>query len=89
MTRNGDGFGGWAEQAPFDAIIVTAAPAEVPPALIEQLKPGGRLVIPLGQSSATQTLYLIEKLNDRAVNRRPILAVRFVPLTREKSGRPQ
>lgn len=89
VTRIGDGFRGWPEQAPFDSIIVTAAPPEVPPALIEQLKPGGRLVIPLGQSGATQTLYLIEKLKDGAVNRRSVLAVRFVPLTREKAGRSQ
>jgi protein-L-isoaspartate(D-aspartate) O-methyltransferase len=87
VTRIGDGFRGWPEQAPFDSIIVTAAPPEVPPALIEQLKPGGRLVIPLGQSGATQTLYVIEKLKDGGVNRRAVLAVRFVPFTREKPGR--
>jgi protein-L-isoaspartate(D-aspartate) O-methyltransferase len=89
VTRIGDGFRGWPEQAPFDAIIVTAAPPEVPPALMEQLKPGGRLVIPLGQSGATQTLYLIEKLSDSTVNRRAVLAVRFVPFTREKPARSQ
>ncbi len=80
-TRIGDGYQGWPEAAPFDGIIVTAAPDHVPPRLIEQLKPGGRLVIPVGPRSA-QELLLIEKGADgRAVTRRTI-AVRFVPLTR-------
>jgi protein-L-isoaspartate(D-aspartate) O-methyltransferase len=80
-TRIGDGFLGWPERAPFDSIIVTAAPADVPPELTRQLKPGGRLVIPLGPESGAQTLYVIEKRLDGGVVRRPVLAVRFVPLT--------
>ena len=83
VTRIGDGYRGWPERAPFDSIIVTAAAPDVPPALLEQLKPGGKLVIPLGQSGGAQTLYLLEKLQDGSVTRRPVLAVRFVPLTRK------
>jgi protein-L-isoaspartate(D-aspartate) O-methyltransferase len=80
-TRIGDGYRGWPEHAPFDSIIVTAAAPEVPPALAEQLKTGGRLVIPLGSESGAQTLYLMDKQNDGKLTRRAILAVRFVPLT--------
>ena len=81
VTRVGDGYQGWPEQAPFDAIIVTAAPQDIPPPLAAQLKAGGRLVIPLGSSSGVQTLYLAEKQQDGNLLRRPVLAVRFVPLT--------
>jgi protein-L-isoaspartate(D-aspartate) O-methyltransferase len=80
-TRIGDGFAGWPEEAPFDAIIVTAAPEDVPPALTAQLKPGGALVIPLGSQSGVQTLYAMRKDADGKLTRRPVLAVRFVPLT--------
>ncbi len=81
-TRIGDGYLGWPEAAPFDGIIVTAAPDHVPPRLIEQLKPGGRLVIPVGPQRAVQELLVIEKApNGSAITRRTI-AVRFVPLTR-------
>ena len=79
--RIGDGYRGWPEQAPFDSIIVTAAPAEVPAELTRQLKPGGKLVIPLGPRFGAQTLYVIEKQADGKLVRRPVLAVRFVPLT--------
>ena len=83
-TRTGDGYKGWPEAAPFDGIIVTAAPDHVPPALVEQLKPGGRLVIPVGPLALGQDLMLIRKDADgRTVSRRTI-AVRFVPLTRER-----
>lgn len=78
--RTGDGYYGWPEAAPFDAIIVTAAASHVPPALVEQLKPGCRLVIPLGV--AFQSL-LLEKQTDGSVAAREILPVRFVPLTGE------
>jgi protein-L-isoaspartate(D-aspartate) O-methyltransferase len=88
MTRIGDGFRGWAEQAPFDSIMVTAAPREVPQPLIDQLKPGGRLVVPVGGQAAGQSLLLIEKRADGTVARRNVLAVRFVPLT-DKAGRQQ
>lgn len=81
-TTVGDGHRGWPEQAPFDAILVTAAPAEVPAALIDQLRPGGRLVIPCGapNDGDGQMLEVIEKSPDGAVQRTPKLAVRFVPL---------
>jgi protein-L-isoaspartate(D-aspartate) O-methyltransferase len=81
-TRTGDGYMGWPEAAPFDGIVVTAAPDHVPPRLVEQLKPGGRLVIPVGPHRWTQELLVIEAGRDgRALTRRTI-AVRFVPLTR-------
>jgi protein-L-isoaspartate(D-aspartate) O-methyltransferase len=83
-TRVGDGYRGWPEAAPFDAIIVTAAPDHVPPALVAQLKPGGRLVIPVGPTTFAQELLVIRKDSDgRAVTQRT-LPVRFVPLTRER-----
>lgn len=81
QTRVGDGYYGWPEAAPFDAIIVTAAASHVPPPLIKQLKPGGRIVIPLGSQFLTQYLMLVEKLPDGSVTTRQILPVRFVPLT--------
>jgi len=83
VTRVGDGYRGWPEHAPFDSIIVTAAAREVPAPLVEQLKPGGKLVIPVGESGGAQTLWLIEKQADGKTARRQILAVRFVPLTGE------
>jgi protein-L-isoaspartate(D-aspartate) O-methyltransferase len=83
-TRVGDGYAGWPEAAPFDGIIVTAAPDHVPPALVEQLKPGARMVIPVGPRGWTQELLVIRKEADgRAITRRTI-PVRFVPLTRER-----
>lgn len=82
-TKLGDGYYGWEEHAPFDAIVVTAAPSHVPPPLIEQLKPGGRLVIPVGGRFMTQLLLLIEKTDDDEIITRQIGAVRFVPLTGE------
>src|SRR5262245_17967490 len=87
-TRIGDGFRGWPEHAPFDSIMVTAAPREVPPALIDQLKPGGRLVVPVGAQSSGQSLLVIAKQPDGTITRRTVLAVRFVPLT-DKSGKQQ
>lgn len=80
-TRVGDGYYGWPEAAPFDAIMVTAAVSHVPPPLIKQLKPGGRMVIPLGTHFLTQYLMLLEKQVDGTVTSRQILPVRFVPLT--------
>jgi protein-L-isoaspartate(D-aspartate) O-methyltransferase len=81
-TRIGDGYKGWPEAAPFDAIIVTAAPDHIPPALVEQLKPGGRLVIPVGRLS--QELMVVRKNGDGSTLSEQIVPVRFVPLTREK-----
>jgi protein-L-isoaspartate(D-aspartate) O-methyltransferase len=80
-TRTGDGYRGWPEAAPFDAILVTAAPDHVPPALLEQLKTGGRLVIPVGDSG-DQELWLYTK-TERGVDRKHLLPVRFVPLRGE------
>jgi protein-L-isoaspartate(D-aspartate) O-methyltransferase len=80
-TRNGDGYGGWPEAAPFDAIVVTAAPDHIPPALVEQLKPGGRLVIPVG--ALFQELMVVEKKADGSTVNETIVPVRFVPLTRD------
>lgn len=81
QVRTGDGYRGWPEEAPFDAIIVTAAPAEIPPALIEQLAEGGRMVIPVGPQSSGQELTLVTKRRGQ-VRQRTLLPVRFVPFTR-------
>ena len=80
-VRVGDGYHGWAEHAPYDAILVTAAASHIPPPLIRQLKPGGRMVIPVGGAFATQELMLVEKKPDGTVSTRQLMAVRFVPLT--------
>lgn len=80
-TRLGDGYYGWNEHAPFDAIVVTAAPNHVPPPLIEQLKRGGRMVIPVGGRFMTQQLLLIEKTENDEIITRQMGAVVFVPLT--------
>ena len=80
-TRIGDGYYGWPKAGPFDAIVVTAAASSVPPPLIAQLKPGGRMVIPVGSSFFTQTLMLVEKDAAGRVRTRQVLPVRFVPLT--------
>jgi protein-L-isoaspartate(D-aspartate) O-methyltransferase len=83
-TRIGDGYAGWPSAAPFDAIVVTAAPDHVPQPLVDQLKPGGRLVIPVGAQIGGQDLQVIEKSADGRTVRRSTLPVRFVPLTRGK-----
>jgi protein-L-isoaspartate(D-aspartate) O-methyltransferase len=79
-VRVGDGYGGWPEKAPFDAIVVTAAAPQVPPALVDQLRPGGRMVIPLGERWGAQELALVSKHSDGRVERTSVLPVRFVPL---------
>jgi protein-L-isoaspartate(D-aspartate) O-methyltransferase len=81
-VRCGDGFFGWPEEAPFDAVIVTCAVDHVPPLLFEQLREGGRLILPLGNARTFQTLTLVTKKNGRAVVRK-IIDVRFVPMTGE------
>jgi protein-L-isoaspartate(D-aspartate) O-methyltransferase len=81
-TRVGDGYYGWQEEAPFDAIMVTAAADHVPPPLIKQLKPGGRMLIPVGSRFMTQQLVLVTKDED-GITTRLLLPVRFVPLTGE------
>ena len=80
-TRSGDGYYGWKEQAPFDAIVVTAAASHIPPPLINQLKPGGRMIIPVGTQFMVQHLVVVEKRADGKIKTRQILPVRFVPLT--------
>jgi protein-L-isoaspartate(D-aspartate) O-methyltransferase len=81
QVRIGDGYYGWEERAPFDAIIVTAAANHVPPPLVKQLKPGGRMIIPVGSAFMVQQLVLIEKNPAGEVTLKQILPVRFVPLT--------
>ena len=80
-VRIGDGYYGWEEQAPFDAIIVTAAGDHIPPPLVRQLKAGGRIIIPVGGSFLTQQLILVEKSADGTTRTREILPVSFVPIT--------
>jgi protein-L-isoaspartate(D-aspartate) O-methyltransferase len=84
-VRHGDGYAGWAEHAPFDIIVVTAAPEEIPQALIAQLKQGGRMVVPVGPIFSVQQLRLIEKNADGDLESRTIAPVRFVPMRREAS----
>ena len=81
QVRLGDGYYGWEEHAPYDAILVTAAASHIPPPLIRQLKAGGRMVIPVGASFLVQQLMLVEKNPDGTVSTRQILPVAFVPLT--------
>jgi protein-L-isoaspartate(D-aspartate) O-methyltransferase len=81
-VREGDGYLGWPEHAPFDGILVTAGADHVPQPLIEQLAPGARMVIPVGETSADQVLRVIEKRPDGSVDSRDIIPVRFVPLRR-------
>lgn len=77
-TRIGDGCAGWSEEAPFDAILTAAAPTEIPEALVAQLRPGGRLIIPVG--TAAQQLIVVEKTDDQSIVRNEIIPVSFVPL---------
>jgi protein-L-isoaspartate(D-aspartate) O-methyltransferase len=79
-----DGSQGWEERAPFDSIMVTAAAEEVPPALVRQLKPGGRLVIPVGAQYRSQDLRLLHKDERGVVKSRSVLPVVFVPLIRDR-----
>ena len=80
-TRIGDGYYGWEDCGPFDSIIVTAAANHVPPSLVRQLKPGGRIVIPVGPPFLAQHLMLVERRTDGTIQTRQILPVAFVPLT--------
>ncbi len=81
-VRHGDGWLGWPEAAPFDAIIVTAAPDSVPPALVHQLRRGGRMILPLGPAGLDQVLVMVEKDRRGRVRSRELMAVRFVPMVR-------
>lgn len=80
-TKVGDGYYGWEEHAPFDAIIVTAAASHIPPPLIKQLKPGGRMVVPVGSRFMAQQLLVVDKRADQKVVSRQVLPVVFVPVT--------
>lgn len=84
-VKTGDGYKGWKEYAPFDAIIVTCAPTKIPEPLIDQLADGGRMIIPAGESY-NQKLYLIEKKNGK-IRQKETLSVLFVPMTREVDGK--
>jgi protein-L-isoaspartate(D-aspartate) O-methyltransferase len=83
-TRVGDGYYGWEEAAPFDGIVVTAAATSIPPPLIRQLKPGGRMVIPVGAAFSLQYLTLVELDAERRATTRQLLPVAFVPLTGQR-----
>jgi len=80
-VRTGDGYFGWPEHGPFDVIIVTAAASHIPPSLVEQLKPGGRMAIPVGSPFQVQQLLLVEKKADGSVTQHSHMPVQFVPLT--------
>jgi protein-L-isoaspartate(D-aspartate) O-methyltransferase len=80
-VRNADGYFGWSEHAPYDGIIVTAAAPHIPPALIEQLRPEARLVIPVGLPYSYQELMVVEKQADGRIETKKVLGVSFVPLT--------
>lgn len=80
-TKASDGYDGWPERGPYDAIVVTAAASHVPPPLTRQLKSGGRMVIPVGALFQTQQLMLVEKRADGTLSTRQMMPVRFVPLT--------
>ncbi|MFW6313232.1 MAG: protein-L-isoaspartate(D-aspartate) O-methyltransferase [Spirochaetota bacterium] len=81
VVHQGDGYYGWDEAAPYDAIIVTAAAGHIPPPLLEQLAPGGRMVIPIGPVHSIQQLILVEKQADDSISTTQLLPVRFVPMT--------
>jgi protein-L-isoaspartate(D-aspartate) O-methyltransferase len=85
-VRIGDGYAGWPERAPFDGIVVTAAAPRIPPALIAQLKPGGRMVIPVGGDGFIQYLKLVTKRADGGYDEREVIPVRFVPLVPKSGG---
>jgi protein-L-isoaspartate(D-aspartate) O-methyltransferase len=83
-VRTGDGYFGWENEAPFDGIIVTAAASHIPPPLLDQLRPGARMVIPVGPPFQVQTLMLVEKGLDGKIIQRGLMPVRFVPFTRSE-----
>ena len=85
-VRLGDGYEGWLKEAPFDRIILTAAPPEVPQKLIDQLARGGRLVAPVGESPATQELVVVEKTTGGEIRRRAVAPVMFVPMVPGKES---
>ena len=82
-VRTGDGYKGWPDEAPFERIMVTAAPTEVPQMLVDQLAPGGRMILPVGAQFLVQYLWVIEKDDQGTVTKEKILPVRFVPMVKE------
>ncbi len=84
LVKHADGYFGWEEYAPFDAIVVTAAPDHIPQPLVQQLKIGGRMVIPVGPVGGYQTLWLVTRVSDEEVRTEDLGGVRFVPFTREE-----
>src|SRR6266852_2960147 len=82
--RSGDGYEGWPEEAPFDRIILTAAPRKIPSALLSQLRPGGKLVAPVGNSAFAQDLTIVDKMADGRIKKRSVMPVTFVPMVRKK-----
>ena len=84
-VKTGDGFEGWPDEAPFDAVIVTAAPEKIPRILIEQLRPGGRMSIPIGRVHETQTLVLVTKDAEGKVSEQAGLPVSFVPMVEKRN----
>jgi len=84
IVREGDGYKGWPEKAPFERIILTAAPTALPKTLTDQLKPGGKLLAPIGDHPFVQELRLVEKTSDGKITSRPVLPVRFVPMVKPK-----
>ena len=82
IVREGDGYKGWPEKAPFDRIILTAAPPELPKTLTDQLKPGGKLLAPIGNRFSAQELQLVEKAADGRITSRSVLPVQFVPMVK-------
>ena len=87
-VRQGDGYYGWPEKAPFDGIAVTAAAGEIPPPLLKQLKPRGRMIIPVGPVFGIQSLMLVEKDETGRIRTESLMPVRFVPLTRADKSKP-
>jgi protein-L-isoaspartate(D-aspartate) O-methyltransferase len=85
IVREGDGYKGWPEKAPFERIILTAAPTELPKTLTDQLKPGGKLLAPIGAPLSVQELRVVEKTADGKITSRPVLPVRFVPMVKPKN----
>ncbi|MDA1313755.1 MAG: protein-L-isoaspartate(D-aspartate) O-methyltransferase [Acidobacteria bacterium] len=88
-VRIGNGYLGWPEEAPFDRIILTAAPEQLPDTLVEQLKPGGRLVAPVGPRYGTQEIIVLDKSRDGKIRRRSVLPVAFVPMIQQPEPTPQ
>jgi len=85
-VRIGDGYAGWPEKAPFDGVVVSAAAPKIPPALVAQLKPGGRMVIPVGGDGGVQHLKVVTKRADGGYDERDVIPVRFVPLVPKSGG---